>query len=72
MTCIREVLSSHYGPEAAVGLGGVFRLLQGKVRIHVMPDFSPCPVLTDKDVEQWLRFYEMQAPFTFLSTLISR
>ena len=29
------------------------------------------PLKSDKDVENWLRFYEMDAPFTCLSVLVS-
>ena len=72
VTCMREVLNAHYGEENTVGMGGVFKILQGKVWIHVMPDFSPCPINTDEDVNNWLKFYEMSSPFTVLSTLISR
>jgi len=71
VTCMREVLGDHYG-EKAVGLGGVFKVLQGKIKVHVMPDFSACPITTDEEVNQWLKFYEINAPFTVLSTLISR
>jgi len=72
VTCMREILGSHYGTEKTVGMGGVFKLLQGKVKIHVMPDFSPCPITTDEQVNEWLKFYEMDSPFTVLSTFISR
>jgi hypothetical protein len=37
-----------------------------------MPDFSPCPLNTDEDVNNWLKFYTVPAPFTVLSVLISR
>ena len=69
---MREVLNEYYGEERTVGMGGVFKILQGKVWIHVMPDFSPCPINTDDELNNWLKFYEMSTPFTVLSTLISR
>ena len=37
-----------------------------------MPDFSPCPIKNDEEVAQWLQFYEMTAPLTVLSVLVSR
>ena len=37
-----------------------------------MPDFSPCPIKNDEEVNQWLQFYEMKAPLTVLSVLVSR
>ena len=36
-----------------------------------MPDFSPCPLNTDKDVDNWLKMYEVSAPLTVLSTLVA-
>lgn len=71
VTCIREALASHYG-EKPVGLGGTFRLMQGKAKIHVMPDFSPVPLTCEDDVNTWLKFYDMEAPMVFLSTLCSK
>eukprot|EP00088_Acartia_fossae_P049409 TRINITY_DN5439_c0_g1_i3.p1 TRINITY_DN5439_c0_g1~~TRINITY_DN5439_c0_g1_i3.p1 ORF type:complete len:330 (-),score=69.06 TRINITY_DN5439_c0_g1_i3:54-1016(-) len=71
VSCMRETLVDHYG-EQAVGMGGVFKILSGKVKIHVMPDFSPCPITSDAEVNQWLKFYEVPTPFTVLSTFISR
>jgi len=71
VTCMRETLLANYG-EQAVGMGGVFKILSGKVKIHVMPDFSPCPITSDEEVNKWLKFFEVPTPFTVLSTLISR
>jgi len=71
VTCMREIINKHYGTKT-VGLGGVFKVVQGKVKIHVMPDFSPCPIESDEAVNKWLKFYEVNSPFTVLSTFISR
>jgi len=71
VSCMRETLLAHYGEEA-VGMGGVFKVLSGKLKIHVMPDFSPCPITSDVHVNNWLKFYEVPSPFTVLSTFISR
>ena len=57
-------------PGLFLGLGGVFHIASGKAKVHIMPDFSPCPLNTDKDVENWLKFYQVSAPFTCLSTLV--
>lgn len=70
MTCIRNVLASHYGSEP-VALGGAFVVQKGKVKTHVMPKFSECPLNSDEDVNKWLHFYEMNAPFTCLGYLVS-
>jgi hypothetical protein len=37
-----------------------------------MPKFSERPLESNEDVEKWLKFYEMDAPFMNLSVFISR
>ena len=37
-----------------------------------MPDFSACPINSNEDVNNWLQFYEVTAPLTVLSVLVSR
>merc|ERR1712126_702991 len=71
VSCMREILNQHYGDQT-VGMGGVFRVVRGKVKIYVMPDFSPCPINSDEEVNKWLKFYNIDSPFTVLSTFISR
>ncbi|CAK1552705.1 unnamed protein product [Leptosia nina] len=70
ITAIRETLKEHYG-EKAVGLGGAFLLRAGKVKHHVMPDFSSSPLCTDADVDAWLHYFEMSAPIMHLGTLVT-
>jgi len=70
VTCMREALIAGF-PGLSIGMGGVFLLAAGKAKIHVMPDFSPCPINTDEEVGNWLKFYEMTAPFTVLSFLVA-
>ncbi|KAG0719875.1 Ester hydrolase C11orf54 [Chionoecetes opilio] len=70
VSCLRQALENHYG-DKPVGLGGTFRLVEGKAKCHVMPDFSPVPLTCDGDVNGWLKFYDMAAPMVFASTLIS-
>jgi len=67
--CLRESLEKGF-PGQFLGLGGVFHISKGKAKIHIMPDFSPCPLNTDKEVENWLKFYEVSAPLTVLSTMV--
>lgn len=67
---IRKTLAAHY-KEKAVGLGGTFLLKEGKAKQHVMPDFSPTPINTDDEVNNWLRFYNMSAPLIAVGTLAS-
>ena len=70
VSCIRKTLVKGY-PGQPVGLGGVFTVAKGEVKTHVMPDFSKVPLKTDEDVANWLKFYNMKAPFTALSFLLS-
>lgn len=71
VTSIRQALLSHYS-EKPIGLGGTFRLVNGHAKCHVMPDFSTVPLTCTEDVNEWLRFFDMQAPMVFLSTLITK
>ena len=107
VSCINSILREAY-PNECIGLGGVFCVAKGKLKIHVMPKFSEVikyisteqelhvwiyfplniqlvsyimlltcfilqtPLKSDKDVEGWLNFYEMDAPFTCLSVMVSR
>lgn len=40
-------------------------------RLHIMPDFSACPLMSDEDVNNWLHFYHASAPLINLSVFIS-
>lgn len=68
---MRKSLENQF-PNESIGLGGVFCVKKGKVKIHVMPEFSRKPLQSDDDVENWLNFYEMDAPFTCLSVFVSK
>lgn len=70
VTALRKVLVENY-PEDSIGLGGTFVVQSGKVKIHIMPELSSCPLTTDAEVEGWLKFFEINAPFTCLSVLVS-
>jgi len=69
-TCMRKTLEANF--ETPVGLGGPFVQLAGKVRYHIMPDFSSCLLNSDAYVENWLTFHEFGAPFVNMATLISK
>ena len=64
---IRESLDSITGGERQIGMGGAFKLLQGRVRSHVMPNYD-CLVEgyydTEKElvVKDFLQFYEHMGP----------
>lgn len=70
ITAIRETLKNHYG-DRVVGLGGTFVLRAGKVKFHVMPDFSSTALCTDDDVDSWLHYFEMDAPISHVGTLVT-
>lgn len=53
------------------GLGGAFLLATGKVKQHVMQDFSKIPINTEEELNNWLRFYNMSAPLVALGTFVS-
>ena len=67
---IRKALRDAFDTRT-ISLGGVFLILKGKARLHVMPGFSPTPLITDEQKQEWLRFYEMEAPLVCLSVLHS-
>ncbi|XP_036180593.1 ester hydrolase C11orf54 homolog isoform X3 [Myotis myotis] len=72
VTCMRQTLEKHYG-DKPVGMGGTFVIQKGKVKTHVMPrEFSPCPLNSDEDVNNWLHFYEMKAPLICLPVFVSK
>lgn len=67
---IRKALKDEYGTRT-ISLGGVFVISKGKAKLHVMPDFSPIPLVTDEQKQKWLKFYDMDAPLVCLSVLHS-
>ena len=59
---MRHTLEKH--GDKPVGMGGTFTIQKGKVKTHVMPpEFSSCPLNSEDEVNKWLHFYEMKAPF---------
>ncbi|XP_023947505.2 ester hydrolase C11orf54 homolog isoform X2 [Bicyclus anynana] len=70
ITAIREALKEHYG-DKVVGAGGAFVLRAGRVKHHVMPDFSATPLRTDAHVDAWLHYFDMRAPIVHVGTLVT-
>lgn len=70
ISAMRLSLNEHY-KEQTVGLGGAFLLVEGKVKQHVMTDFSKTPINTEEQLNNWLRFYNMSAPLVALGTFVS-
>ncbi|XP_005102350.1 ester hydrolase C11orf54 homolog [Aplysia californica] len=70
VSCVRKTLAAHYG-DKTVGVGGTFLLQTGKANIHVMPDFSKTALETDEQSDNWLKFYEMDAPLIHVGEIVS-
>ncbi|XP_017890089.1 ester hydrolase C11orf54 homolog [Ceratina calcarata] len=54
-----------------VGLGGTFLMKDGKIKQHVMPDFSTTPLNTEAKLNKWLQFYNMSTPLIAVGTFVS-
>jgi hypothetical protein len=67
---IRTAIQNVYG-EKLVSVGGVFVVHTGKVKLHVMPDFPCKPFESRKDVENWLRYFDIDGPLVCLSVFHS-
>ncbi|KAJ6633590.1 Ester hydrolase C11orf54 like [Pseudolycoriella hygida] len=70
ITSIRKTLAGMYG-DKTIGLGGVFLLKNGKVKQHVMSEFSETPITTEEQLNSWMNYYEMPAPLINLGTLVT-
>lgn len=49
----------------------MFEMKNGKVKQHVMPDFSDTPLNTEAQLNNWLRFYDMETPLVAVGTFVS-
>lgn len=70
ISAMRLACADHYA-EKTVGVGGVFLIKQGKAKQHVMDDFSKVPIHTDEQVNNWLKFFNMDAPLIALGTFVT-
>ncbi|XP_023246177.1 ester hydrolase C11orf54 homolog [Copidosoma floridanum] len=67
---MQQALAEHYR-DKLVGLGGTFVMMEGKAKQHVMPDFSETPLDSVKQLDHWLKFYDMSAPLIAVGTFVS-
>ncbi|EFN77930.1 ester hydrolase C11orf54 homolog [Harpegnathos saltator] len=67
---MQKALGNYYKDEL-VGLGGMFTMRNGKIKQHVMPDYSNTPLTTEAQLNDWLHFYEMKTPLTAVGTFVS-
>ncbi|XP_055336111.1 ester hydrolase C11orf54 homolog [Paramacrobiotus metropolitanus] len=70
ITCMRKALAARFGGQP-VGIGGVFVVPSGKLKIHIMPDFADTPLKNETDVNNWLKFFDFPAPMVFYSVFVS-
>lgn len=70
IACMQKALACHYKNEL-VGIGGTFLINNGKVKQHVMADFSTTPLNNLEQLNNWLHFYDMSTPLVAVGTFVS-
>ena len=70
IACMQKAMAQHY-KNNLVGLGGAFLMRDGKIKQHVMRDFSTTPLTTEAKLNNWLRFYNMSTPLVAVGTFVS-
>lgn len=71
ISAMRLTLTKHYPEDQTIGMGGVFLLKNGKAKQHVMDAFSKTPLNNEEDLNNWLQFYDMEAPLINLGTFVT-
>lgn len=67
---MQKAIEQRYG-DNLVGLGGTFLMRDGRIKQHVMPDFSTTPLNTEAKLNSWLHFYNMSTPLIAVGTFVS-
>ncbi|XP_025421115.1 ester hydrolase C11orf54 homolog [Sipha flava] len=70
VTSIRLALKKYFGNETVV-LGGVILIENGKVKVHVCPDYSKTPLDSEKKLKDWLKIYDLPTPLVCLGYVAS-
>lgn len=70
IACMQKALAHHY-ENKLVGIGGTFLINEGKVKQHIMQDFSTTPLNNVQQLNDWLRFYNMSTPLVAVGTFVS-
>lgn len=70
ISCMQKALENHY-KDKLVGLGGMFVMKNGKVKQHIMQDFSGTLLNSEEQLNNWLRFYNMKTPLIAVGTFVS-
>jgi hypothetical protein len=57
VTTMRKGLLAEIGKKLSghVGIGGVFRIVTGKIKAHIMPDFKKTLMVEGPEVDAWLK-----------------
>lgn len=48
--------------ELPISLAGVLLIRKGKLKMHIMPDFVKTALETPAQVDEWLQFFDFDAP----------
>jgi len=67
VSAMRSIIRAKYSnPETQnIGLGGVFRVVAGAIKSHIMPGYPSGDLDTTDQVNSWLKFYQpIEAPMT--------
>ncbi|XP_003702672.1 ester hydrolase C11orf54 homolog [Megachile rotundata] len=70
IACMQKAIAQHYQNDL-VGLGGTFLMKDGKIKQHIMPDFSATPLNTEAQLNNWLNFFNMSTPLIAVGTFVS-
>ncbi|XP_076165041.1 ester hydrolase C11orf54 homolog [Ptiloglossa arizonensis] len=70
ISCMQKTIAQHY-KNNLIGLGGTFLMREGKIKQHVMQDFSTTLLDTEEQLNNWLRFYNMSTPLVAVGTFVS-
>ncbi|XP_029036643.1 ester hydrolase C11orf54 homolog [Osmia bicornis bicornis] len=70
IACMQKAIAQHY-QNNLVGLGGTFLMNDGKIKQHVMADFSATPLNTEAQLNNWLNFFNMSTPLIAVGTFVS-
>jgi hypothetical protein len=74
VTCIRKSLIQQLeaaGNKGQIGIGGVFRLVKGKIKAHVMPDFKKTVMVEGPEVNDWLKWFTHGPNLVCLTTFLT-
>lgn len=54
------------------GLGGIFVVNNGIVKLHVMPQFLETDLTSNKMVHDWLQYHDVPTPLVAVGTIVNK